>query len=209
MRLLSLACAVLAAGGAQAASISVRSSEPDNPATVAVQGRLNAGDGERFLAQIAPLDNALVQFQSNGGSLVTGIQIGEMIRLKGFRTLVPAGGRCASACALAWLGGAQRFMGPGALIGLHAASDPKSGQVTGPGNALLGAYLNRVGLPYSAVIYIAQAAPDSITWLSLADAKRLGIEVSLLNSAAGKLEQPARARVGAAVSRGQSAPISR
>src|SRR2546423_1716594 len=156
MRLLSLACAVLAASGAQAASISVRSSEPDNPATVVVQGRLNAGDGERFLAQIAPLNNALVQFQSNGGSLVTGIQIGEMIRLKGFRTLVPAGGRCASACALAWLGGAQRFMGPGALIGLHAASDPKSGQVTGPecavgclpqsrGPSLLGGHLHRAG----------------------------------------------------------------
>jgi hypothetical protein len=39
-----------------------------------------------------------------------------------------------------------------------------------------------VGLPYSAVVYIMQNAPQSITWLSMADAKRLGIELSSLNS---------------------------
>src|ERR1700674_4125941 len=92
-------------------------------------------------------------------------------------------------------------MGPGARIGLHAASDPKSGQVPGVGNALLGAYLNRVGLAYSTVIYVAQAQPDSVTWLSFADAKRLGIEVTLLNSAAAKLDPPGQTRTGAAAPR--------
>jgi len=100
-------------------------------------------------------------------------------------------------------------MGPGARIGLHAASDPKSGQVTGVGNALLGAYLNRVGLPYSAVVYVAQARPDSVTWLSFADAKRLGIEVTLLNSAAGKLRPAVQPRLGVAVSDGFSGPVPR
>ena len=74
---------------------------------------------------------ALVRLESNGGSLVAGIQIGETIRLKGLQTLVPAGARCASACAMAWLGGTQRFMGPGAQIGLHLAYNAKSGQGTG------------------------------------------------------------------------------
>jgi hypothetical protein len=198
MRFPTLACAVLSAGYAQAATISVESAGPEKPALVVVHGTLDAADGERFFAKIAPLTTAMVRFQSNGGSVVTGIQIGEMIRLKNFHTLVPTGARCASACALAWLGGTQRFMGTGARIGLHAASDRKSGRVTGVGNALLGAYLNRVGLPYSAVIYLAQAAPDSITWLSFADARRLGIEVTLLSSTTGKLEAPAKTRVGAA-----------
>jgi hypothetical protein len=57
-------------------------------------------------------------------------------------------------------------------------TNPRS---TGVANALLGAYLNRVGLPYSAVVYITQSVPQSITWLSIADAKRLGIEVSHWN----------------------------
>jgi len=170
---------------------------------------LDVADGERFFTKIAPLATAMVRFQSNGGSVVTGIQIGEMIRLKQFHTLVPAGARCASACALAWLGGTHRFMGPGARIGLHAASDPKSGQVTGVGNALLGAYLNRVGLPYSAVVYVTQARPDSVTWLSFADAKRLGIEVTLLNSAAGELGPAVQPRLGVAISDGFSGPVRR
>lgn len=208
MRFPILAFTVLSAGSAQAAAISVQSAGPEKPAIVVVQGTLDPADGERFFAKIAALSSAVVRFQSNGGSVVTGIQIGEMIRLKDFHTVVPAGARCASACALAWLGGSHRFMGPGARIGLHAASDPKSGRVTGVGNALLGAYLNRVGLPYSAVVYIAQAAPDSVTWLSFADARRLGIEVTLLNSA-GELDAPIRTRVGAAVSDAVSGPVPR
>src|SRR6202049_703126 len=139
MRFLILACALLSAGYVQAAAISVQSAGSDKPAVVVVQGTLAAADGKRFFTKIAPLTMAVVRFQSNGGSVVTGIQIGEMIRLKDFHTLVPAGARCASACALAWLGGTHRFMGPGARIGLHAASDPKSGQGTGVGDALLGA----------------------------------------------------------------------
>jgi hypothetical protein len=95
---------------------------------------------------------------------------------------------------MAWLGGTQRFMGLDSRIGLHLASNAKSAQGTGVANALLGAYLNRVGLPYSTVVYITQSVPQSITWLSLADAKRLGIEVSPLDSAASvPAQRPARA----------------
>jgi hypothetical protein len=62
-------------------------------------------------------------------------------------------------------------------IGFHAAYSSKTGQETGVGNALVGAYLNKIGLPYSAVIYISQAAPNSMTWLSIADAEKQGIDV--------------------------------
>ena len=196
MRFPALACVVLSAGSAHAASISVEPTGPDKPAVVVVQGSFERRDGEQFFTKTASLTAALVRLESNGGSLVAGIQIGETIRLKGLQTLVPAGARCASACAIAWLGGTQRFMGPGAQIGLHLADNAKSEQGTGVANALLGAYLNRVGLPYSAVIYIAQGVPQSITWLSIADAKRLGIEVSPLDSAVqtpeARAQTPAR-----------------
>lgn len=205
MRFRMLVFAIAWAGSAHAATISVQSAGPEKPAVVIVHGTLEAADGERFFAKVARLPSALVRFESNGGSVVTGIQIGEIIRLREFHTIVPAGARCASACALAWLGGSQRFMGPGARIGLHAASDPRSGQTANVANALMGAYLTRVGLPYSAVVYLARTAPNSVTWLSFADAKRLGIEVTLLN-AAGKLDLPARTRVGTAGALDLSAP---
>src|SRR5262249_41955236 len=166
MRFPTLVFAIAWAGFAHAATISVQSASPEKPAVVAVQGTLEAADGERFFAKVAPLPSAVVRFESNGGSVVTGIQIGEIIRLREVHTIVPAGARCASACALAWLGGSKRFMGPGARIGLHAASDRRSGQTASVANALMGAYLTRVGLPYSAVIYLARTAPNSVTWLS-------------------------------------------
>src|SRR5260370_28074085 len=60
---------------------------------------------------------------SHGGSLVTGLRIGEAIRRKGFSTIVPDGRRCASACAFAWLGGIERSIGTDARLGFHAAYD--------------------------------------------------------------------------------------
>jgi hypothetical protein len=69
-----------------------------------------------------------------------------------------------------------------ARVGFHAAYSSETGQETGVGNALVGAYLNRIGLPYSAVIYITQAAPNSMTWLSVAEAKKRGIDVEPLGS---------------------------
>jgi uncharacterized protein len=67
-------------------------------------------------------------------------------------------------------------------IGFHAAYDKNSGKETGVGNALVGAYLNKIGLPYSAVVYITQASPDSMTWLSVVDAERQGIDVEPFGS---------------------------
>jgi hypothetical protein len=57
--------------------------------------------------------------------LVAGIDIGKAIRLKDFETAVVSNKNsktiCASACALAWLGGTRRFMSATARIGFHAA----------------------------------------------------------------------------------------
>jgi hypothetical protein len=48
---------------------------------------------------------------------------------------------------------------------------------SGVGNALLGSYLTQIGLSENAVVYITQAAPHQMTWLTLPDAKQIGIEV--------------------------------
>jgi hypothetical protein len=51
-------------------------------------------------------------------------------------------------------------------IGFHAAFDIVSRQETGVGNAVIGAYLTRLGLPYSVVIYATKQGPDGMQWLS-------------------------------------------
>jgi hypothetical protein len=126
-----------------------------------------------------------VALLSDGGSLFAGIRIGAMIRTKKFTTVVPDGARCASACAVAWLGGARRVLGKEARVGFHAAYILKAGgpAESGPGNAILGAYLSQLGLSEKAILFITQEAPSSIHWMSLAEADEHGITVAALPSA--------------------------
>jgi hypothetical protein len=171
--------ALTAASVAHGATITVTASSGDGqPPLVTIDGDLKSIDGDEFRSKTSFLSKAVISFRSDGGSVVAGIQIGESIRLKGFTTVVSGNARCASACALAWLGGVRRFMSTESRIGFHAAYN-KDGQETGVGNALIGAYLNKIGLPYSAVVYITQAAPDSMTWLSVAEAVKRGIDIEL------------------------------
>jgi hypothetical protein len=100
-----------------------------------------------------------------------------LIRLKGFATLVPDTSTCASACAIAWLGGAKRLAGHHASIGFHAASQGRGGPETGLGNALLGAYLNQIGLPDTAIVFITVASPQSMMYLDFETARKIGIDV--------------------------------
>src|SRR6266436_6647301 len=184
MRLcISIASILFVTTPAVAATITVRPETPDRPIVVVVEGSLAAFDEDQFAAKTAPLSSAFVAFSSDGGSLVGGLRIGEAIRRKRFSTIVPDGRRCASACALAWLGGVERFIGTSGKISFHAAYDPASDE-SGVGRAGVGAYLTKIGLPYEAVIYIKQAAPNEVTWLNMSDAAQRGIRVTLLSSLA-------------------------
>jgi hypothetical protein len=149
-----------------------------------IEGPLVAMDEDQFAAKTGPLPSAFVAFSSDGGSLISGLRIGEAIRRKRFSTIVPDGRRCASVCALAWLGGVERFIGTDGRIRFHAASDSASDRESGVANTVLGTYLAKVGLPYEAVTYITQVAPNEMTWLNMSDVAERGIRVTLLSSLA-------------------------
>ena len=148
------------------------------------RGRVCFGDEKRFADAAMGLGDAVVVLSSPGGSLDAGIEIGKAIRLKGFRTVVPEGFQCASACAFAWLAGSPRYMGKGATVGFHAAYVTENGEnnVSSVGNAQVGAYLNQLGLPPAAVTYITEAQPNEIHWLTFDEAEQNGIEVHLFPS---------------------------
>lgn len=176
---------------------------PGKGSLITINGDLALGDEKKFIDLALTNPEAIVAFRSDGGNLKAGIEIGKAIRLKGYATLVPNGMRCTSACALAWLGGGVRFMSQSALVGFHAAFRGTDGQVTSAGNALIGAYLNQLGLPAAAIIYITEPSPNEMRWLTFADAQKVGIEVKQLElpdtaPISSKAEQPTRATQGAA-----------
>jgi len=169
-----------AQASANAASIQV-SRLNDGSGLVLLDGDIELDDVAQFWSKVATFSKATVAFRSEGGSLLAGIRIGTLIRDRGFATLVPDGAWCASACAVAWLGGIQRLLGTGSKVGFHAAYVLKGHRATesGPGNAVLGAYLYQLGLSEDAIVYVTQAEPNAIRWLSLEQAAQYGIDVEL------------------------------
>lgn len=187
----AVTCVILgfaAACPAAAAEFTKRPSQRGKPDVIAVVGDLELGDEDKFADAVGASSDAIVLFQSRGGNLVAAIEIGRTIRRKGFSTLVPDNTQCASACALAWLGGRARYMSATAQVGFHAVYTDKNGRpmVSSAGNALVGAYLNELGLSSSAIIYITSAAPTRMQWLSLDDAQQAGIDVRLLSLSVAK-----------------------
>jgi hypothetical protein len=74
-----------------------------------------------FSATVASHNPAAVIFNSPGGNVSKAMELGRMIRTLGLSTLQARALDCASACALAFLGGVSRYAEPGAL-GVHRAS---------------------------------------------------------------------------------------
>jgi hypothetical protein len=152
---------------------------------IGIFGNIEVNDMERFQELSSTLNNAIVLLRSDGGKLAPALRIGEMVKAKGYTTVVKD--VCASSCALIWLAGSKRFMTPTAHIGLNQAHNT-TGQADGAGNAILGSYLTRLGFSYPAIVYATQAGPDGVKWLTADDAKRVGIQVIVVGL--GKPAQP-------------------
>jgi hypothetical protein len=70
-------------------------------------------------------------------------------------------------------------MTPTARIGSGAAG--MNGQENGIENALVGAYLSRIGMSHDAASFATQTSPDQITYLTIDAARRVGIEIDILD----------------------------
>ncbi|NKJ76917.1 hypothetical protein GFL38_32620 [Rhizobium leguminosarum bv. viciae] len=110
---------------------------PQNTAAAITYERLSLDDGGRLLVikgEFEPSDDPMklvavyseyqptvISFDSNGGSVVAAIKIGRAIRALSANTVQIRSTQCASACALAFLGGVKRSAEAGS-IGVHQAS---------------------------------------------------------------------------------------
>ena len=142
-----LACMLVLASSANAADILVSKLDSSGRAWVTFEGDIVLSDVLQFQQKTSNISKAIVVLDSDGGQLLAGIEVGKIIRLRNYMTLVPDNALCASACAIAWLGGTTRYMAAKARIGFHAAFNAETKQETGVGNALIGSYLSQIGLP--------------------------------------------------------------
>lgn len=163
---------------------------------IVIVGELQFEDRLKFIQLALGLESAVVFLSSPGGNLKAGIEIGKAIRMKGFHTAVPDSSECASACALVWLGGARRVLVGSGKVGFHAAYKMEAGAAieSGMANAMVGAYLNTLGLSETAIIAMTSARPDQMTWVTAANANSLGIGVETLPGSTKKTAPKKNAR---------------
>lgn len=154
-------------------------------------GEIDSGATERFLKfiQEKSIENAIVLFDSPGGSLAEGINLGKAIRAMQFDTAVgsygPNGrrafqGMCASSCAYAYAGGTHRFYyGDKERLGIHQfySSDNNQGDI---GDAQLVSsvlidYLQAMGVDPKAFVLASTARGDAMVWLTTDNAISLGL----------------------------------
>ena len=84
-----LLAVLFAATGARGASIEISPLDSAEQAIVSVSGPFEAADTEQFRTKTSALTKAIVVLASDGGSLVAGIEIGTLMRLKGFASWFP------------------------------------------------------------------------------------------------------------------------
>jgi hypothetical protein len=143
---------------------------------IVIQGKILDGDYNKFMALAAQTPNVTgAALQSSGGDLIEGLKIGEVIHEKHWNTFVYSDWACASVCGLMWLAGDRRFADSKSHIGFHAASETQTGRESGSGNAIVGAYMARLGYNYSAITWATTAPPNGIQWLNGEKASQLGI----------------------------------
>jgi hypothetical protein len=169
-------------GSASAAEIQRYAIPGGSSNLIVIDGAINLGDEVAFKNTVTTASDAIVVLESEGGSVSAALEIGQTIREKGFATSVSPDTLCASACALVWLAGSTRFRSEASHIGFHAAYVVTDGKPveSGVANALVGAYLNQIGLSQEAVIFVTSAPPEGIEWLTNANATQIGISFSTL-----------------------------
>lgn len=89
---------LLIAGPAHAARITTN--DVEGITVITIEGDIQAGDDDAFSKVIAGRNKVIVNLHSQGGQTFVAINIGKMIRARGFATIVAEGSVCLSACAM-------------------------------------------------------------------------------------------------------------
>jgi hypothetical protein len=152
--------------------------------------------------------NPKVQFNSPGGNLQAGLQLGRLIREAGLDTYVGGPylefvrmgepplvlaqrGICFSACAYAFLGGVSRTLGEPGRLGLHQFAG-STGNIGDSGTQFmmteLAAYLDEMGVDRRFQDFAATTTPEKIKILPLAQARELNVDNQDPPKAAWRLE---------------------
>lgn len=205
MKLLFAAAFALCAINASAASTVVSSDdprlqpaevvrvEPSGPAgfpEIYVEGYIHKATVDAFkrLGNLSGSGMGMVYFNSLGGDLVAAVELGQLIRERGFSTRVgskgasgkPLPGRCESGCPFAFAGGRFRFLEAGSSLGVHQfyraaglqSNDLSHAQIA---SALIASHLADMGVSMALMGKMVSADSESMRYLTPLEAYDMGL----------------------------------
>jgi len=172
-----LALAALAMPATASAAEFEHQTLDDGSEAILILGDIEPGDEEAFRQLTIQYPDATVALDSDGGALVPALEIGRLVRLRNYTTVVLDDGRCVSSCALIWIAGSRRVLSTTASLGFHASYLDEGGVKveSGAANALVGHYLSQLSLSQDAVLFATLAPPTEVAWLNVSNRNRAGI----------------------------------
>ena len=153
-------------------------------------GKINPGDTQRlaaYISQVPYRSNIAVYLASRGGNLYEGMRLGLYFRSNRIKTVVEGGYVCASACAIAFLGGTNKAGRPwrsssdNSRLGFHAFRGIQEMSISPDEVQAIVADLLRYGRSVDAPIELLIAGFDTpskrMFWVSNRDICTLGIKL--------------------------------
>lgn len=190
---LSLRVALLMAFSATdttALEFSLHQNDKQSLLAILAEGEVKAGDQERlqvFLSGQPQKQRVAIYLASPGGALYEGMRLGLFFRIYGIQTVVEGGRDCASACALAFLGGTDRAGAPwrsasdDSRLGFHSFSSGEDGLAYEGDVQLVVAdvlkYAKMVDAPLELMIMNFSTPSDQMYWLNDEEICSLGIKL--------------------------------
>jgi hypothetical protein len=153
-------------------------------------GTIFPGTAAAFAGEIAKRGSyvKMVTLQSPGGSVWDAMEMGRLIRAKGFSTEVEDKHYCASACPLVFAGGVTRHAAAQSAIGVHqafaveqAGLDPSDGMANGQRiSAAAQSYLRSMGVDLGVWVHAMETPKDRLYYFTSAELLdlRLATDVS-------------------------------
>jgi hypothetical protein len=176
--LVALSVSLLIAG--RCFALDVRQVDWNGHKVLFATGEIIQGDAQKIavaLAQVKPLPHGLpvLLLSSNGGSVGEALRISQVFSEKPVHTVIPAGARCASACAsIVFIAGSIRTVEQGGLLGQHSCS--AGGVANQECNDMLASHALAHGVSHGSVAaFVTYASPADMIWFSRSDADCWGL----------------------------------
>lgn len=172
---------VLASVGSIAMAADLKPSTlKDGRVIIAISGEISPGDSDALKAAIKTANDAgklatSIRLNSEGGNLLEGVRLAEVVKFAKMATNVGQGATCASACFLIFAAGETKFANYSARIGVHGASDKGEETVrSGAATVSMARVAKDLGVPPAIIGRMVVTPPNDMVWLSPSDLQSMG-----------------------------------